>query len=193
MRSTLFGIDPAGWICADFGASTGGFTDCLLQSGAVRVYAIDVGHGQIHDRIRTDDRVVVMEKVNVRALESLPEPIDIVVIDVSFISLKLVLPAAIRVLNADGRIVPLIKPQFEAGRREVGKGGVVRDPKVHESVLRNTITAASELGLATTHLTRSPITGPAGNIEFLADMRLTGEPKTIDELLTEAGMFDATI
>ena len=140
---TEFGIDPAGMVCADFGASTGGFTDVLLRRGAERVYAIDVGYGQLHQRIRDNERVVVMERTNVRLLESLSEPVDLVVIDVSFISLKLVLPAAAAVLKRGGWCVPLIKPQFEAGRDQIGKGGVVRDPAVHRSVIRDALLACA--------------------------------------------------
>lgn len=182
----VFAIDPAGWTCADFGASTGGFTDCLLSRGARRVYAIDVGYGQLHQRIRDDDRVVVLERTNVRTLESLPEPIDLVVIDVSFISLKLVLPAAAAVLKPGGWCVPLIKPQFEAGREQVGKGGVVRDPAVHQSVIRAALGAAASVGFRVARLTRSPLTGPAGNIEFLAALQLgDGQEPDIESLIHE--------
>lgn len=189
----VFGIDPAEWICADFGASTGGFTDCLLQRGASRVYALDVGYGQLHARIREDERVEVMEKVNVRLLESLPEPIDLVVIDVSFISLKLVLPAARTVLKPAGYVVPLIKPQFEAGRAEIGKGGVVRDPAVHVSVIQRVIAEAAEIGFNTASMVRSPITGPAGNIEFLALMSRDCQMAPIETLLSEAGFEHAPV
>lgn len=191
---TDFGIDVVGWTCADFGASTGGFTDCLLSRGARRVYAIDVGHGQLHQRIREDDRVVVLERENVRLLTSLPEPIDLVVIDVSFISLKLVLPAAASVLKPEGWCVPLIKPQFEAGRGQVKKGGVVRDPAVHRAVIERTLADAAELGFVATGLTRSPLTGPAGNIEFLAALRYrTGIAENIDVLLRQVGLEHATV
>ena len=188
-----FAINPAGLVCADFGASTGGFTDCLLQRDAARVYGIDVGYGQLHERIRRDQRVVVMEKCNVRLLESLPEAIDLVVIDVSFISLRLVLPAAIRVLRPGGTVVPLIKPQFEAGRSEVGKGGVVRESEVHIKVLRSVLGDAQSIGLAPVGLTRSPITGPAGNIEFLAHLMLGGESTPIDRMLAAAGFDHAPV
>jgi 23S rRNA (cytidine1920-2'-O)/16S rRNA (cytidine1409-2'-O)-methyltransferase len=190
---TAFAIDPTNEICADFGASTGGFTDCLLQKGASKVYALDVGYGQLHSRIRDDGRVVVMEKVNARLLESLPEPIDLVVIDVSFISLKMIFPVAKTVLTACGICVPLIKPQFEAGRGEVGKGGVVRDPAVHRSVLQNTLAAAQEFGFATLGLVKSPITGPAGNIEFLAHLKLDTESEPIDQLVANLEMNDASL
>jgi 23S rRNA (cytidine1920-2'-O)/16S rRNA (cytidine1409-2'-O)-methyltransferase len=165
---TVFSVEVRDVIAADFGASTGGFTDCLLQHGAARVYAVDVGYGQLANRLRADPRVVVMDRTNARHLESLPEQVDLVTIDVSFIGLRLVLPAARNVLNDGGRIVALVKPQFEAGRTEVGKGGVVRDPHTHRRVLESFFTAAEELGLGITGLTASPLRGPAGNIEFLA-------------------------
>ena len=163
-----FQLDVAGLVCADFGASTGGFTDVLLQREAVRVYAVDVGYGQLDYRIRQDARVMALERTNVRYLESLPELVDLVTIDVSFISLRLILPAALRVLSPTGRCVALIKPQFEAGRERVGRGGVVRDPAVHADVLRQVLEQATTLGFTVTGLTKSPITGPAGNVEFLA-------------------------
>jgi 23S rRNA (cytidine1920-2'-O)/16S rRNA (cytidine1409-2'-O)-methyltransferase len=165
---TVFDVNVRDLIAADFGASTGGFTDCLLQHGAARVYAIDVGYGQLANRLRADSRVVVMDRTNVRHLNSLPEQVDLVTIDVSFIGLSLVMPAARNVLNDGGRIVALVKPQFEAGRADVGKGGVVRDPRVHRRVLENLFTVAQEHGLGIIGLTASPLRGPAGNIEFLA-------------------------
>lgn len=164
---TAFAIDVSGLVCADFGASTGGFTDCLLQRGAARVYAIDVGYGQLDYRIRTDSRVIAMDRTNARFVTSLPEPVALTVIDVSFISLALVLPAALAVAAQDGRIVALIKPQFEAGKGAVGKGGVVRDPATHRAVLQSVITAAQRLGLRIGGLCASPLRGPAGNVEFL--------------------------
>ncbi len=167
-----FGLDVAGVIAADVGASTGGFTDCLLQRGACRVYAVDVGYGQLDWRLRGDERVVVMERTNARYLESLPEPVDLVTADVSFISLGLILPAAVRWLRPDGQVVALIKPQFEAGRREVGKGGVVRDPDVHRAVLERVAGMAAESGFGLRGLMVSPLRGPAGNIEFLGWWRL---------------------
>jgi 23S rRNA (cytidine1920-2'-O)/16S rRNA (cytidine1409-2'-O)-methyltransferase len=158
------------------------------------VYAIDVGYGQIHQRIREDNRVVVMERCNVRTLTELPEPIQLVVIDVSFISLKLVLPAARTVLTSDGICVPLIKPQFEAGKGQVGKGGVVREAKVHQAVIRAVIDDSRLLGLKTVALTQSPLTGPAGNIEFLADMRVRSATEIDpDSLLTSIGFGSATV
>jgi 23S rRNA (cytidine1920-2'-O)/16S rRNA (cytidine1409-2'-O)-methyltransferase len=165
---TAFSIEVGSVIAADFGASTGGFTDCLLQRGAARVYAIDVGYGQLASRLRADPRVVVIERTNVRHLDSLPEPVDLVTIDVSFIGLSLVLPTARNLLTERGRIVALVKPQFEAGRANVGRGGVVRDPGVHRRVLEDHFTTAAELRLGITGLTASPLRGPAGNMEFLA-------------------------
>jgi 23S rRNA (cytidine1920-2'-O)/16S rRNA (cytidine1409-2'-O)-methyltransferase len=163
-----FALDVTSWTAADVGASTGGFTDCLLQRGAARVYAVDVGYGQLAWKLRQDPRVVAIERTNARYLARLPEAVDLVTIDVSFISLKRILPAAIGWLRPPGRIVALIKPQFEAGPAQVGKGGVVRDPEVHRAVLHEILTWAGEQGLALRGLIRSPITGPAGNIEFLA-------------------------
>jgi 23S rRNA (cytidine1920-2'-O)/16S rRNA (cytidine1409-2'-O)-methyltransferase len=184
-----FSIDPEGSIAADFGASTGGFTDALLQRGAARVYAIDVGYGQLAEKLRTDDRVLVLDRVNARILESLPEPIDLVTIDVSFIGLRLVLPAAMRVLGEGGRIVALVKPQFEAGRGEVGRGGVVRDAETHRRVREGMFATADELGLGVRGLARSPLRGPAGNVEFLTLLQ-PGQPsidarEAIDRVLVE--------
>jgi 23S rRNA (cytidine1920-2'-O)/16S rRNA (cytidine1409-2'-O)-methyltransferase len=158
-------------ICADVGASTGGFTDCLLQRGAARVYAIDVGYGQLNWKLQTDPRVVIMDRTNARYVEALPEPIDVAVVDASFISLRLILPAVLKWLQAAAHVVTLIKPQFEAGRDKVGPGGVVRDPAVHAEVLRTTWEAMSAMGFSPIDLIRSPIEGPAGNIEFLAWLR----------------------
>lgn len=189
-----FDVPVSGMVCADFGASTGGFSDCLLAFGAERVYAIDVGYGQIHQRIRDDDRVEVMERCNVRTLESLPESIDLVVIDVSFISLALVLPAAARISKPDGQCIPLIKPQFEAGKGQVGRGGVVRDPAIHRSVLMGALGAALESGFAVDGLIQSPLTGPAGNIEFLAHLRRSADSRAdIDSLIEGIGLPDETV
>ncbi len=162
-----FDIKPKGAICADVGASTGGFTDLLLQKGAIRVYAIDVGYGQLAWKIRQDDRVVVMERTNARYLESLPEPVDLVTCDVSFISLRLILPAVVKWLKTPAKIVVLVKPQFEAGKEQVGPGGVVRDRAVHRQVLKEVTAFAVEIGFEVLGLIPSPITGPAGNHEFL--------------------------
>ena len=166
-----FDIPVEGAICADVGASTGGFTDCLLQRGAARVYAIDVGYGQLAWKLRQDERVIVMERTNARYLQVLPEPINLAVLDVSFISLGLLLPVIAGWLAPAAHVVALIKPQFETGRRHVGKGGVVRDPKVHRQVLERVAEHAREQGLAIGGLIRSPITGPAGNVEFLMHLR----------------------
>jgi len=163
-----FGLDVTGWTVADVGASSGGFTDCVLRRGAGRVYAIDVGYGQLDWGLRNDSRVVVMERTNARHLERLPEPLDMVVIDVSFISLRLILPRATGWLQGDGHVVALIKPQFEAARREVEEGGVVRDPAVHRRVLERLVEVAADLGLGLQGLMPSPLLGPAGNREFLA-------------------------
>lgn len=169
-----FGIDPAGWVCADIGASTGGFTDVLLQRGAARVYALDVGYGQLAWKLRADPRVVVMDRVNARYLASLPESVDLVVIDVAFISLELILPAAKKLVKTNGAIIALIKPQFEAGRKEVGRGGIVRDPAVHRAVIEKIVRAANALSLPIRGLVRSPIQGTEGNTEFL--IYLSGNP-----------------
>ena len=169
-----FGIDPTGYVCSDSGASTGGFTDCLLQKGAKKVFAIDVGYGQLAWSIRTDDRVVCMERTNIRYVtpEDLGEPLDLSVVDVSFISLSLVLPAIQKLLAPTGQVVCLIKPQFEAGKDKVGKKGVVRDPAVHEEVLENFLRLAEELHFTLRNLTFSPVKGPEGNIEFLGHLSM---------------------
>jgi len=167
-----FDVNPAGWTCADIGASTGGFTDCLLQHGAGRVYAIDVGYGQLAWPLRQDPRVVAMERTNIRYLESLPEAVQLAVVDVSFISLELVLPRVAALLVPFGETIALIKPQFEVGKGQVGKGGVVRDPRLHRAVLKERLSHAAAIGLAPAGLIRSPITGPAGNVEFLAWLRM---------------------
>jgi len=161
-----FGVDPAGRVAADVGASTGGFTDVLLTRGAVRVYAIDVGYGQLAWKLRQDPRVVVMERTNARHLEALPEPVDLVTVDASFISLRLLLPAVRKWLRPEGEVIALVKPQFEAGREEVGRGGVVRDPAVHRRVLRELVAWARARAWRVLGLTASPLRGPAGNVEF---------------------------
>lgn len=185
-----FAIDVTGAVAADLGASTGGFTDCLLQAGAAKVYAIDVGYGQLHDRLRRDDRVVVMNRTNARSVEELPEPVDLVTIDVSFISLRLVLPTAARLLVPAGSVLALMKPQFEAGPKDVKKGGVVRDPAVHRRVLIDVLTAAGALGFEVRGLTASPLRGPAGNREFLAWLMFgTATPGL--SALVEAAVTDA--
>jgi len=169
----VFGLDVAGLVGMDVGASTGGFTDCLLQRGAARVYAVDVGYGQLHWRLRQDPRVVVMERVNARYLTpaDIPEPLDFVVIDVSFISLRLILPPVGALLKPGGWGVALVKPQFEAGREDVGKGGVVREPRVHVRVLLDLLHQWPAPQLTPVGLTASPIAGPKGNREFLLVFR----------------------
>jgi 23S rRNA (cytidine1920-2'-O)/16S rRNA (cytidine1409-2'-O)-methyltransferase len=166
-----FELDVTGRTCADVGACTGGFTDVLLQRGARRVYAIDVGYGQLDWKLRQDERVVVLERTNARYLDALAEKVDLVVIDVSFISLTLILPAVQRWLAADYDIIALVKPQFEAGREQVGKGGIVRDAAVHRAVLHNMITWALAHQLSTVGLVRSSLEGTDGNVEFLLWLR----------------------
>ena len=169
-----FGVDPTGFVCSDSGASTGGFTDCLLQQGASKVFAIDVGYGQLDWKIRSDPRVVVMERTNVRYVtpEQLGEPLDLSVVDVSFISLKIVLPVIKTFLKPTGQVLCLIKPQFEAGKEKVGKKGVVREPETHEQVLDDFVALANELDFKILGLTFSPVKGPEGNIEFLGHLTL---------------------
>jgi 23S rRNA (cytidine1920-2'-O)/16S rRNA (cytidine1409-2'-O)-methyltransferase len=165
---TELNIFVEGKICADVGASTGGFTDCLLQHGAAKVYAIDVGYGQIDYRLRQDPRVVVIERTNARYIETLPEPVQLISMDASFISLRLLLPVVKKWLTKPGTVIPLIKPQFEAGKHDVGKGGVVKSPEVHRRVLHEVLSAAQQQGFTVGGLILSPLKGPAGNIEFLA-------------------------
>lgn len=178
----VFPITLKDKIVADIGASTGGFTDCSLQNGARKVYAIDVGYGQLAWSLRTDERVVNLERTNVRFLDesSLPEKIQIATIDVAFISLDKVLPAVKKLLSADGCVIALIKPQFEAGRDKVGKKGVVRDPKVHEEVIENVINMAKDEKFGIGGLDYSPIKGPEGNIEYLLYLTLD-ESNNINE------------
>ncbi len=164
-----FRIDVKGAVCADIGASTGGFTDCLLQSGAVRVHAIDVGYGQLHAKLRADARVISRERVNARHLtdEDLPEPVDVVVIDVSFISLTLVLPSVLPKLRAGGHLVALVKPQFEVGVEKVEKGGVVKDPLARAEAIAKVRRFVEGAGLEVLGVIDSPVPGPAGNVEAL--------------------------
>jgi 23S rRNA (cytidine1920-2'-O)/16S rRNA (cytidine1409-2'-O)-methyltransferase len=194
-------IDVNGCVCADVGASTGGFTDCLLQHGAAKVYAIDVGKGILHWKLRSDPRVAVMEETNARFVESLPEPVQWVVCDASFISLKILLPVMKKwtphllppsTQNGGGEreggrgwdIITLIKPQFEAGRKETAKGdGVIRDPVVHRRVLEEVLTFAQENSFVVRGLIRSPVLGPKGNVEFLAWMGLSGESIPLQEAI----------
>jgi len=166
---TTFDIHVAGWTCLDVGASTGGFTDCLLKHGASKVYAVDVGYGQFAWELRNDPRVVLIERTNIRhlSLESLPSPVDLVVIDVSFISLKIVVPTVLKFLKRGSLITALIKPQFEVGKGQVGKGGVVRDPEQHRFVLEDMTTFFEDLNFIVQPPVPSPIKGPKGNIEFL--------------------------
>ncbi len=164
-----FQLSVEGKVCADIGASTGGFTDCLLQRGAAKVYAVDVGYGQLHHKLRTDPRVVVRERINARFLteRELPEPLDLLTFDVSFISLRQVLPAALRRLKPGGVVVALIKPQFEVGRGQVGRGGVVRDPVARAAAIRAIGEFAAQQGLEVLGVIDAPIPGPSGNLEAL--------------------------
>ena len=177
-----FSVDPTGFVCSDSGASTGGFTDCLLQQGAKKVFAIDVGYGQLAWKIRNDPRVVVMERTNVRYVtpSDLGEPLDLSVVDVSFISLKIVLPVICGLLKPKGQILCLIKPQFEAGKDKVGKKGVVREPEIHREVLADFLELAKSLNMKVLHLTYSPVKGPEGNIEFLGHLSSDGAEAAID-------------
>ncbi len=165
----VFPVNLEGAVCMDIGASTGGFTDCMLQNGAARVYAVDVGYGQLAWSLRTDTRVINLERTNIRYVteKEVPEKLDFASVDVSFISLKLVLPVAHTLLKDGGNMVCLIKPQFEAGREKVGKGGVVRDAATHIEVIQNVMTFAAESGFSVRCLDFSPVKGPKGNIEYL--------------------------
>lgn len=176
----VFPLTVAGRICADVGASTGGFTDCLLQNGAAKVYAIDVGYGQLDYRLRQDERVVVLERTNARHVERLAEPVNLVTIDASFISLRLLLPVIRGWLGPHADVIPLIKPQFEAGQTDVGKGGVVRDTAVHARVLHEVLTFAAAQGFTVRGLVQSPLKGPAGNIEFLVWLSAGDAAEAID-------------
>lgn len=172
-----FGVDVRGKAALDVGASTGGFTDCLLQRGVARVTSVDVGYGQLDWRLRNDSRVTVMERTNFRNLpdDAFAEPFDVIVIDTSFISLRTILARAVAYVADGGDVVALVKPQFEAGRERLGTGGVVRDPQVHRDVLREVRDAAAQLGLHAVDLTASPLLGPAGNREFLMRLRRDGD------------------
>lgn len=186
-----FELNVLGQVCADVGASTGGFTDCLLQNGASRVYAIDVGKGILHWKLRNDARVVVMEGTNARYVERLPEPVSLVTIDASFISLKILLPVVKDWFGPGDtarEVVALIKPQFEAGRKEVARGkGVIRDPEIHRQVLVDVLSNANLAGYALKGLLRSPVPGPKGNIEFLAWLISgQGEGQPLEDLVTQA-------
>ena len=189
-----FGVSPEGCVCMDIGASTGGFTDVLLKNGARRVYAIDVGAGQLDPRLAADLRVTSLEHTNARALtgDRFDEPPTLAVMDVSFISIRLILPAALRVLGADGRMISLVKPQFEAGRADVGKGGIVTSAQAHARVLREIVDFAPTLGWRVRALEASPVAGGDGNLEFLADMVPQARcdalvtPEVIDALVRRA-------
>ena len=178
-----FQISSRDRICADVGSSTGGFTDCLLQRGAKRVYAIDVGKGQLHWKLRQDDRIAILEDTNARYLNELPESVSLVTIDVSFISAVKILTQAVKWLDEQGELVVLIKPQFEAGRGKVGKGGIVKDPLIHHEVLENFLQEASELGLYTHGLIRSPVLGAKGNQEYLSWLRQNRGELSIEKLI----------
>jgi 23S rRNA (cytidine1920-2'-O)/16S rRNA (cytidine1409-2'-O)-methyltransferase len=189
---SAFAVPTAEQVCADVGASTGGFTDCLLQHGAAKVYALDVGYGQLDYRLRTDSRVVVMERTNARYIAALPESVRVVVVDASFISLRLLLPVVRGWLTADAHLVTLIKPQFEAGKQDVGKGGVVKSVAVHRRVLDEVLNAARAEQLMPCGVIRSPLLGPAGNAEYLAWLRYAApdlppfdQAAALDALLSE--------
>jgi len=172
---TAFAIDVAGKTCVDVGSSTGGFTDCLLQNGARHAYAVDVGYGLLDYRLRQDERVTVMERINARDLPQLPEPCDLAVFDVSFIGLEKVIPAVSRSLKPNADLIVLLKPQFQARREEVGKNGVVKDAAVHAAVVGRFVAWTAENGLRLRGLALSPVIGPAGNREFLLHLRLDAQ------------------
>ncbi|MEQ8237327.1 MAG: TlyA family RNA methyltransferase [Syntrophomonadaceae bacterium] len=180
-----FRVDFHGKVVLDVGASTGGYTDCALQNGARRVYALDVGYGQLDWSLRNDERVRVMERTNIRyvTLNDLGEKVDIITMDVSFISTRLIFPVLYDLLQEDGEVISLIKPQFEAGKDKVGKKGVVRDPAVHQEVLTQCIAAAAAVDLVCVDISYSPIKGPQGNIEYFIHLKKRGEP--IDSLATK--------
>ena len=184
---TTFGLKLDGCICADIGASTGGFTDCMLQNGAVKVYAVDVGYGQLAWSLRTDERVVNMERTNIRnvTLDQLAEPIEFFSVDVSFISLHHIFPVAQAITTPDAMGVCLVKPQFEAGREKVGKNGVVRDPATHREVLHNAMGYAAANGFKVCGLDFSPVKGPEGNIEYLMFVQKSEQPGVLDDSVAE--------
>lgn len=186
-----FELNLENYICADFGASTGGFTDCMLQNGASYVYAIDVGYGQLDWKLRSDDRVEVIERTNIRYLDTsvFKRKLDLISIDVSFISLTLILPVAFESISETGSIVALIKPQFEAGRENVGKKGIVKDTRVHRDVIKKIINFVIEKGLYAVNLDFSPITGAQGNIEYLVEISKSGvniDDERVEEVLSDA-------
>ena len=191
-----FGVKPEGFVCSDSGASTGGFTDCLLQQGAKKVFAIDVGYGQLDWKSRSDPRGVVRERTNIRYVTpaELGELLDLSVIDVSFISLKIVLPAIKALLKPQqGQVLCLIKPQFEAGKEKVGKKGVVREPETHKEVLDNFVELAHSLGFSIQGMTFSPVKGPEGNIEFLAHLTLANLPDIQPDTASEVAQAHQTL
>lgn len=189
---THFSISLDGMVCMDIGASTGGFTDCMLQNGAKKVYSVDVGYGQFAWKLRQDPRVVCLEKTNIRYVtpEDIDDVLDFASVDVSFISLTKVLPAAYALLKDGGQMVCLIKPQFEAGREKVGKKGVVRDKAVHEEVIERIITFALENGFSVHHLEYSPIKGPEGNIEYLAELMLRPDAATEGDAVADSDVTE---
>ncbi|WKZ36891.1 MAG: TlyA family RNA methyltransferase [Anaerolineales bacterium] len=179
-----FSMDVTGFICADVGASTGGFTDCLLQHGAAKVHAIDVGKGILHWKLRNDRRVVVMEGTNARFVESLPEKMDLVTVDASFISLKVLLPSIKKWVSENTQLICLIKPQFEAGKRDVSRGdGVIRDPEIHRQVLSDVLRYAESEGFGLRGLVKSSLLGPKGNVEFLVWLAMEPNDISADELV----------
>lgn len=182
-----FSLDVEGVVAVDVGASTGGFTDCLLQKGASRVYAVDVGYGQLAWKLQQDPRVVRLDRVNIRTAprEIIPEECDLAVIDTSFISLKLVLPAAAEFLRADGEVVALVKPQFEVGRGRVGKGGVVREPGLHRQVLLDIVAFCSHAGFGVRGWVESPLQGADGNREFFLSLKRGGDGDRTEEIGNE--------
>jgi 23S rRNA (cytidine1920-2'-O)/16S rRNA (cytidine1409-2'-O)-methyltransferase len=179
-----FGVDPRGRVALDVGASTGGFTDCLLQRKAARVYALDVGHGQLHYRLRKDPRVVVMERINARYLTPgiVPEKVSLVTVDVSFISLRLILPPLVTLLAPESDLLALVKPQFEVGREEVGKGGIVRDPELHRRVIAEILSTGTALGLYPRDVYLSPLPGAEGNKEYFLHFRTWGPARDAAEI-----------
>jgi 23S rRNA (cytidine1920-2'-O)/16S rRNA (cytidine1409-2'-O)-methyltransferase len=202
-----FEIEVESWVCADIGSSTGGFTDCLLQHGAVKIYAIDVGKGILHWKIRKNPRVVVMEETNARYVQTLPEPVNLVTIDASFISLKVLLPVVKNWYRLPGLPLPagmngqqkgdtliaLIKPQFEAGRKETARGaGVIRDPNVHRAVLMDVCTFAQDNGFSLEGLTKSPLTGPKGNVEFLMWLGIHNETLKNVSMFVDQAVLEET-
>jgi len=191
---SAFGLELTGTVCMDVGASTGGFTDCMLQNGAKKVYAIDVGYGQLAWGLRNDARVVNLERTNARYItkEQVPEAVNFMSVDVSFISLSLILPAAMPLLADDGRAVCLIKPQFEAGRGKVGKKGVVRDKAVHQEVIEKIIDFALENGFSVKGLTYSPVKGPEGNIEYLLYLQKAENPVLSEDVESPCAVVEAS-